>query len=409
MNPVLLKPTGEHASQVVVMGRPVGVRDAGRYQRPSKRSSASSTPRCRRSAPASTSSSARAPAARPRSTCCGTTSSTSAWRGAPASRPWWSGTSSAAGSSRTCSARSALLPGELSSLVRGFVDQPVPWGPRAAGRCDGRTGGPLRRPDARCPAAPRGVGSSMPRTRWPCRRPSGPPPPGSAGLDVAAIRLPRLSNFTDLDPLVAEPDVRVRWVDHAGALGDPDLVVVGGTRATVDDLRWLRDSGLAERAGDPAARPRAPRDRRPLRWVPDDGRGARRPRGRRVLGAGDDRAGLAARCARCTRPTSSFVSRSARPTTAQWCAGTRSGTGASSPGPAACPGSPVRTRATPWACVMRRARSWARRCTVSSRRTRSGRSSSASSPARRGRAWRPSRYVLRRGTRAPDRPHRRRL
>ena len=62
---------------------------------------------------------------------------------------------------------------------------------------------------------------------------------------MAAIRLPRLSNFTDLDPLVVEPGVRVRWVDQPGALGDPDLVVLGGSRATAADLQWLRDSGLA--------------------------------------------------------------------------------------------------------------------------------------------------------------------
>jgi adenosylcobyric acid synthase len=68
-------------------------------------------------------------------------------------------------------------------------------------------------------------------------------PTGS--LDVAVIRLPRFSNFTDLDPLALEPGVTLRLVDAAAALGQPDLVVLPGTKATVSDLDWLRQRGLA--------------------------------------------------------------------------------------------------------------------------------------------------------------------
>jgi adenosylcobyric acid synthase len=77
-------------------------------------------------------------------------------------------------------------------------------------------------------------------------RPSGPPPPGATHIDVAAIRFPRLSNFTDLDPLANEPGVHVRWVDDPAGLGRPHLVVLGGTRATTADLDWLRAVGLAD-------------------------------------------------------------------------------------------------------------------------------------------------------------------
>jgi adenosylcobyric acid synthase len=63
-------------------------------------------------------------------------------------------------------------------------------------------------------------------------------------LDIAAIRFPRLSNFTDLDALAIEPGVSVRLVNDAGSLGDPDLVVLPGTKATVADLEWLRGRGL---------------------------------------------------------------------------------------------------------------------------------------------------------------------
>jgi adenosylcobyric acid synthase len=68
--------------------------------------------------------------------------------------------------------------------------------------------------------------------------------PGVEQLDVAVLRLPRLSNFTDFDPLLVERGVAVRFVDHPSALGDPDLVVLPGTKSTVADLEWVRTSGL---------------------------------------------------------------------------------------------------------------------------------------------------------------------
>jgi len=63
-------------------------------------------------------------------------------------------------------------------------------------------------------------------------------------VDVAVVRFPRVSNFTDLDPLLLEPSVTVRWVSHARQLGRPHLVVLPGTRSTVADLAWLRERGL---------------------------------------------------------------------------------------------------------------------------------------------------------------------
>ncbi len=63
-------------------------------------------------------------------------------------------------------------------------------------------------------------------------------------LDIAAIHFPRLSNFTDLDALAIEPGVGVRLVDTPAALGAPDLVILPGTKATVADLEWLRGRGL---------------------------------------------------------------------------------------------------------------------------------------------------------------------
>ncbi len=70
------------------------------------------------------------------------------------------------------------------------------------------------------------------------------PPRGRAPLDVAAIRLPRISNTTDLEALACEPGVQVRWVHDSADLTDADVVVLPGSKSTVSDLAWLRARGL---------------------------------------------------------------------------------------------------------------------------------------------------------------------
>jgi adenosylcobyric acid synthase len=70
---------------------------------------------------------------------------------------------------------------------------------------------------------------------------------GADGVDVAVARLPGLSNFTDVWPLARVPGVRVRYVERGVDLGDPDLVVLPGTKTTIRDLDWLRRTGLADR------------------------------------------------------------------------------------------------------------------------------------------------------------------
>ncbi|EUA87386.1 cobQ/CobB/MinD/ParA nucleotide binding domain protein [Mycobacterium ulcerans str. Harvey] len=67
----------------------------------------------------------------------------------------------------------------------------------------------------------------------------------SAGAHrVAVVRLPRISNFTDVDALGLEPDLDVVFASDPRGLGDADLIVVPGTRATIADLAWLRARGL---------------------------------------------------------------------------------------------------------------------------------------------------------------------
>ena len=65
-------------------------------------------------------------------------------------------------------------------------------------------------------------------------------------LDIAVIRLPHVSNFTDFSPLEEHPAVGVRYVNRVEQLGRPDLIILPGTKNTMGDLRWLREMGLAE-------------------------------------------------------------------------------------------------------------------------------------------------------------------
>ena len=65
-------------------------------------------------------------------------------------------------------------------------------------------------------------------------------------LDVALIDVPYLSNLSDMDPLLAEPGVRVRMVTRPEELGRPDLIVLPGSKSTASDLRALRKRGMEE-------------------------------------------------------------------------------------------------------------------------------------------------------------------
>ena len=60
-------------------------------------------------------------------------------------------------------------------------------------------------------------------------------------VDIAVIRLPKISNFTDFSPFERYENVSLRYVDHVGALGTPDMILLPGTKSTIADLRWLRE------------------------------------------------------------------------------------------------------------------------------------------------------------------------
>jgi adenosylcobyric acid synthase len=77
-------------------------------------------------------------------------------------------------------------------------------------------------------------------------RPGGPGSPDGDVLRVAVAKLPRISNFTDTDPLSAEPSVLVSFATTPREIAAADLVIVPGSRSTVADLGWLRDTAIAD-------------------------------------------------------------------------------------------------------------------------------------------------------------------
>ncbi|WP_203363905.1 cobyric acid synthase [Bacillus sp. REN10] len=66
-------------------------------------------------------------------------------------------------------------------------------------------------------------------------------------LDIVAIKLPYVSNYSDMEPFLLEEDTSVRWVDSLEAFGEPDAVVLPGTKSTLHDLQFLKENGLADR------------------------------------------------------------------------------------------------------------------------------------------------------------------
>lgn len=63
-------------------------------------------------------------------------------------------------------------------------------------------------------------------------------------IDIAVIRVPRISNFTDFNPLENIPGVSLRYVKHPSDLKDPDMILLPGSKNTMGDLKWMRESGM---------------------------------------------------------------------------------------------------------------------------------------------------------------------
>jgi adenosylcobyric acid synthase len=140
----------------------------------------------------------------------------------------------------------ALLPPELAATVEGFVVNKLRGDPALLGDSlvdlERRCGVPTLGVVPFLPGITIDAEDSLALDRRPPVRPD-------AEVDVAVVRFPRIANFTDLDPLVHEPAVQVRFVTSPDELGRPDLVVLPGSKNTVEDLRWLRATGLADVVG----------------------------------------------------------------------------------------------------------------------------------------------------------------
>lgn len=77
---------------------------------------------------------------------------------------------------------------------------------------------------------------------------------GRKDVDIAVVKLPRISNFTDVSPLERFESVSVRYIERPDQLHQPDMILLPGTKSTIADLLWLRQSGLEAAICQQAAR-----------------------------------------------------------------------------------------------------------------------------------------------------------
>lgn len=244
MNPILLKPTGERTSQVVVLGRPTAHLDASSYQAEKARLVPvvlDSLADLRRRFDVVVCEGAGSPAEINLVSHDLVNLFVAAAAGLPAVVV---GDIDRGGVFAALYGTVALLDPDRRALVRGFVINKLRGDPAlladGPAELERRTGVPtlgvlpflhgvdLDAEDS-LSLAPTRTGAAI---------------AGAGKLDVAALRLPRVSNFTDLDVLALEPGVDLRWIEGPHELGDPDLIVIPGSKATVSDLDWLRGQRL---------------------------------------------------------------------------------------------------------------------------------------------------------------------
>ena len=244
MNPVLLKPTGERASQVIVMGQPRGVFSAAEYHdlkvelKPIVLDALADLRRrfdvviCEGAGGAAEinlldrdlSNLPLALAA-----------------GLPAIVL---GDIDRGGVFASLYGTVELLPDDLRRCVRGLVINRLRGDPAllfdACAELERRCGVPTLGVIPRVEGTDLDAEDSLALERW------GTDAAVGEGLDVAVVRFPLVANFGDLDPLRLEPSVAVRWVRAVADLGRPHLVVLPGSKATRADLEWFRATGLAD-------------------------------------------------------------------------------------------------------------------------------------------------------------------
>ncbi|HMQ24352.1 MAG TPA: cobyric acid synthase [Acidimicrobiales bacterium] len=244
MNPILLKPTGERSSQVVVMGQPVGVMTAAEYHehKPELRALVlDALGELRRRFDVVLCEGAGSPTEI--NLLAHDIVNLSIARDG-GMRSVVVGDIDRGGVFAHLYGTVALLPEDLRSTVGGFLINRFRGDPALLG--DG-----MAQLEVACGVPTLGVLPMLPGM-WLDGEDSvalGVPVP-SAGparadpLSIVAIRFPQLSNYTDLDALALEPGIAVRYVADAASIGRPDLVVLPGSKETVADLAWLRAQGM---------------------------------------------------------------------------------------------------------------------------------------------------------------------
>ena len=72
----------------------------------------------------------------------------------------------------------------------------------------------------------------------------------SAEIEIAIIKLPRISNFSDLDPFFSDSSIQMRWIEPGQDLGNPDVLIIPGSKQTIKDLESLNKTGLSNQIKD---------------------------------------------------------------------------------------------------------------------------------------------------------------
>jgi adenosylcobyric acid synthase len=244
MNPVLLKPEGEARSQVVVLGKPIGSMRAGEYhaQKPELRAVVrAALSRLRERVDLVVIEGAGSPAEvnlKDRDIVNMDVAK------AAASKVLLVGDIDRGGVFAAFVGTMELLDPEERALVAGFVVNKFRGDPRLLDSglefLRQRTGVPV------VGVLPylRGLRiADEDSVSLDHRRPTRRAAPGE--LEIAVVRLPRISNYDELDPLEHEPGVVVRYVDRPEELRGADLVILPGSKSTAADLAWLHASGVA--------------------------------------------------------------------------------------------------------------------------------------------------------------------
>jgi len=245
MNPILLKPTGERTSQVIVMGAPVAHVDAASYQALKPELLATVTDALadlRRRFDVVVLEGAGSPAEINLAANDLVNLRLARLAGVPAIVV---GDIDRGGVFAALYGTVALLEEDLRRLVRAFVINKLRGDPALLGdatlELERRCGVPTLGVIPHLAGVELDAEDSLALGHF---RPGATAEAIADRIDVAVLRFPRIANFTDFDPLFIEPGVSVRLVDDAAGLGGPDLVILPGTKATVADLEWVRARGL---------------------------------------------------------------------------------------------------------------------------------------------------------------------